>query len=368
MKKRITYITSVTLIIAATLLLILIGKKPEKQNYPAQPVRCQKIREFNKSSAREFSGVLKAAEEINLSFKVPGTINNLPKLLGEKVLQNEVVAELDDTDYKLILGETIERWEASRTMMELNYKSYQRLRQLYAEDNISLDEYEKIQANYLNSKHIANSLEKKVKQLKKRLGYTKISAPFSGTIGKIYVEENENINTGHPVVSLISSDSFEVEISVPDKFISKINLDDPVSVLFTTDKSLSFTGRIKEISRRAGRANTTFPVTIEMITKPDWIRSGLTAIVEINIRDKNNKGIQIPVNSVTKDESGLFVYLVKFDRDKNSFAKKKYIQNDGLTDNSVIVKNGLDKEDLIVTSGINNLEDGGRVKLLNNIN
>ncbi|GAL13264.1 hypothetical protein JCM19233_4266 [Vibrio astriarenae] len=60
---------------------------------------------LDKPGVRLFSGVTQTSQETDLSFKVSGTIANIPAKLGDTIMADELIAELDDESYLVLLAQ-----------------------------------------------------------------------------------------------------------------------------------------------------------------------------------------------------------------------------------------------------------------------
>lgn len=66
-------------------------------------VRLFTVKNADAASVQEFPGRVKAAEEVNMAFKVSGTLMNVHVEEGGKVRKGQLVAEIDPRDYQVQL-------------------------------------------------------------------------------------------------------------------------------------------------------------------------------------------------------------------------------------------------------------------------
>lgn len=119
-------------------------------------------------SVQDFPGQVVAAEEVNLAFKVGGTLMHVYVEEGDKVKKGELVAEMDSRDYQVQLDAT--EAEYMRIKSEAD-----RVIALYADSVSTADAYDK--ARY-GLKQIAAKYE----NARNQLADTKIYAPFDGYV------------------------------------------------------------------------------------------------------------------------------------------------------------------------------------------
>ena len=91
--------TAMTMIVMAT---SLIACKQEETAPPAKPVKVNLLEIKNDSHAQEFtySGTIEPENTALVSFAVPGVIDNIPVEEGQFVKQGQLLANIDDTEYR----------------------------------------------------------------------------------------------------------------------------------------------------------------------------------------------------------------------------------------------------------------------------
>ena len=80
--------------------------------------------------ASAFLPVLAAAQQVDLAFRLSGRVVRLPISEGQLVEKEDVIAGLDDTQYRLAVDDRRATYERART-------DYERGRNLVADGNIS---------------------------------------------------------------------------------------------------------------------------------------------------------------------------------------------------------------------------------------
>jgi RND family efflux transporter MFP subunit len=119
-------------------------------------------------TVRTFPGVVKVAQEINLSFKTAGQIAEVYVKEGDFVSEGQTIARLDDKDYKLQLKAT----EANFNQMSSEMK---RMEELYRRGSLPVNDYEKYLAGF-------EQLKVQLEANRNTVSYTLLKAPVSGYI------------------------------------------------------------------------------------------------------------------------------------------------------------------------------------------
>ena len=363
MKKLITLISPLMILLPIFLSGCADEKIPEKVTI--RPVRYQAAGNYSSARVRVFSGTAKSAFESNLSFKVAGTISRIDVKIGDTVETNQLIATLDNKDYNLTVQEAEAGLQQAKAQALNAASNYARIRKLYEKDNVSKSDLDNSRAAYDSANAFVKSIKTKLELAKSRLGYTILSAPFSGAVTAVHVDENENIAAGHPIVSIASETKPEVSVAIPGILISKINEGGPVSVTFDAVPEKTFDGVITEVGVAASRFATTYPVTISINAKNEFIRPGMAANVKFVFESSGKSTIIVPSHAVGEDKDGKFAFILIPEKENTGSVRRISVKTGELVSEGLEVLEGLSENDLIVTAGISKLKTGMKVRLLN---
>jgi RND family efflux transporter MFP subunit len=356
------------LYIGAILVLLIVScnNKGEKKE-AIRPVFYQKISESSEAGKRVFSGISQAENEAKLSFKVGGTLEKIHFKLGEKVKKGEVIAQLNSDDYRI----NFQKAEAAKKNAEIQLttakSAYERIEKLYANNNASLSDFEKAKAQYGSAKAMFKTAESQISAARNQLKYTKLKAPFNGSISRIMAKENEMIGAGMPVLMFSSNGKTELRTQVPENIIKQVELGLTVTIKFTALPGKNFKGIVSEIGRSTGGAST-YPLIIDLTDKHEEILPGMACSIEmvLNREDTVTKKLIIPADAVAHDEGGNFVYTIKSSDKASIFiASRRKVTLGPLTAAGYEIESGLNTDDTIITAGLSFMYDGRKVRLLN---
>ena len=88
-------------VIAVGLAVSGCGEQTQEFEERLRPVRIMTVSDANVFRGRTFSGTSKSSLESRLSFKVSGTIIDLPVQIGQRLGAGETIAEMDAAGYVL---------------------------------------------------------------------------------------------------------------------------------------------------------------------------------------------------------------------------------------------------------------------------
>jgi RND family efflux transporter MFP subunit len=346
------------------LLTACAGEAPPPD--PLRPVRTIDAYTRGGERVRSFSGTARAGLESRLSFKVSGTVEVLNTRVGDRVRRGQVLAELDPRDYQLRLEDAQSALDRDRAEARNAEANYARIRDLYENENASLNDLDSARAGFESARAAVDSGGNKLEQARLQLDYTRLHAPADGAISAVPVEVNENVQPGEPVVILTSGSRPEVEVAMPELFISSIREGQAVEVKFDALDGRSFTARVTEVGVSSVGLATTFPVKVRLDGEEPAILPGMAAEVLFRFETTGGReSMVVPAFAVGEDRQGRFVYVVETGGDGavGRVARRAVTVGDLTSDGGLEITRGLEDGERVVTAGISRIQDGMQVRL-----
>lgn len=320
-----------------------------------RPVKVYKT-DFMNSFTTSYTGMLKSDEISNLAFKMGGQLVKLAVVEGQKVSKGTFIAEIDPSDQFL--------QEQSAKANYVNSKSQlERFEKLVSKGAISQQQYESAQANYVRDKSAYENA-------KNMLSETKIYAPFSGIIEKRFVENYQRVQATEPVVRLINPANLEITFTLPENNIFYMSAPDKeFYVEFEAYPGKKFNARVtKFVDSSVDGSGVPVTVVIDDSSfNPEKyiVRPGFSCTVFLKLGNTTDTGTtSVPISaiysSLATGKDSVWVY-----NPANSTVNIKGITIGGMYGKDlVIVKDGIQPGEEVVTAGIYQLVDGQKVKLL----
>ncbi|WP_338940174.1 efflux RND transporter periplasmic adaptor subunit [Fusobacterium pseudoperiodonticum] len=335
-----------------------------KKEAKEEMIRAVKIQEINSMQDEnfnvEFPAQISPSQKTVLAFKYAGKIKSINFESGDFVKKGQVIAIIDDTDYKVNLDAFSKKYEAAKAVAQNAEQQFARAETLYKGDALAKKDYD----NALMQRNVAISTFKEasagLQNARNTLNDTKIVAPYDGYIDKKVVDVGTVVPEGGPVVSFISNEITDISVNASVRDIEYIK--NAENIVFKDSGSDKIYGlKIKSIAQNPDSINLTYPVvfTFSELSENDKFLSGQTGTVTIAVKNKGKEEILVPINAFFEDK-GSNVYLFK-----DGKAVKTPIELGELreTDKISVVK-GLKTGDKVIVAGVSKLADGDKVKLL----
>ncbi len=123
-------------------------------------------------------------------------------------------------------------------------------------------------------------------QAESALAKSVLVAPFDGTVGTIYLRENEATTAGTPVLILGDVSMLRVETTdLNEMDAARVAVGSPVALTFDALPGGTTKGQIVRLAPMASvsQGGTNFTAVVEVISPPEALRWGMTAFVDIEV-------------------------------------------------------------------------------------
>ncbi|NOR20138.1 MAG: efflux RND transporter periplasmic adaptor subunit [Xanthomonadales bacterium] len=314
----------------------------------AVAVTVSKVKHEQRSQPIRNSGRISHKNEMRLSFKTGGLIEQINVEEGDEVGVGQILATLD-----------LEEINAQQQRAASNYKNaaadLERFSKLHKDALVSLQVKQNAQMAYDSAE-----AELQIANFNKKLSV--IRAPANGRILKRFAESSELIQPGQPVFLLASNQQGSVvRVGLIDQDIVKVGVGDPVEIFLDAYPGRTFTGKVSEVALSTDSNAGTFEVEILIDDQGFALRSGLIARVEITPVSGDLQYF-IPIESVFKADNGLArVFVLDEDTRKVNEVSVEIVEF--LTD-EVAVRGSLKASDKVIKLGAPYLTDGSVVSVI----
>ncbi|MDI6865548.1 efflux RND transporter periplasmic adaptor subunit [Thermodesulfovibrio yellowstonii] len=292
---------------------------------------------------------------------------------GSNVKSGEVLYQIDPAQYKTAYDNAkaaLSRAEANLQSVKAKYERYQELIKVNA---ISKQEFDDVKAQYEQTLSEIEALKAQVRNAQINLGYTKITAPISGRIGKSNVTEGALVTAyqAQELTRIQQLDPIYVDIPQSTKELRELERR-------LEEGRLKYAGKEQNKVKLILEDGTAYPiegtlqfkdVTVDPTTGSVTLRAifpnpkGILLpgmFVRAVIREGiNKKAILVPQQVVFRDTKGNpFVYVV----DKENKVQIRPIQVDRAIGDRWLVSEGLQSGEQVVIEGVQRIMPGAQVK------
>jgi RND family efflux transporter MFP subunit len=322
----------------------------QEVNKVIKPVKLTMVPDLSSQHVDSFIGNLDATERAVLAFNVGGEIESVMPLMGKQVKKGELLAALDPTDYQLAL-------DTRQAEFDLAETQYIRAKALIKDTLISKDAFEQTETNYKVAKA-------QLAQAKTDLTYTKIIAPFDGTVSLTNAESHQVVAANQAVMKVLNNMVMDVVFTVPVSFVSQFGVEaishSNLWVTMDSAREQKIPATFKEISTQPNSDTNTYTARVTIQRPRDvTLLSGMSGQVHV-ANPENKRHFKLPNTawiSKGEGEGEGQGQVWTFDPDEKRVQKTAVV-----LDEKGFILSGLQQGDLVVETGIQGLSEGQRVK------
>ncbi len=288
----------------------------------------------------EIVGTVQAAERAAIAAKVTGVITGMPVLLGSTVNKGDLLVVISAEEITARLNQA----EAQLAQAQRNLNREQNLLQKNATTAETVksmrDLYAIAQAGY--------------REAKTMLGYTTITAPFSGVVTRKNFNTGDLATPGAILLQLENNRQLQVTTAVPESLVLRIHTGDVLTVKVPA-ASVIMKGTVSEIGSAADPRSRTAPVTLDLAPSPN-LRSGQFA--RVLLPGKNGKALLVPTTAIVSSGQMDRVFVVAEER-----AHLRLVRTGSIHDGFTEILSGLNPGETVVTANNLLLVNGQRLQI-----
>lgn len=293
-----------------------------------------------------YPGIIEENASVSAAFMAEGKIGSISVKEGDRVHKGQLLASLDDSDYKIGVAQL----EAQYNQLT---KEKERMDAMFERHNIAPNDYEKFTTGY-------EQMKLQLDMAKRKLDYTRLYSPSSGYIATKYMNVGELVGAGTPVFNIIDDSNLIASVDLPVKvYLDKKNI-------------VNVYGSIPGVGDNIPLTMISFtPVTDNnmlyrmKLTIPNKFSKELTAGMNITVlietKEDETSASLIPSRAIFSGEGKSYVWIYN---PQDSTIHKKQVEIEGAPVDKMQVVKGLSTGESIVETGVKQLYEGEKVNVL----
>jgi len=322
-----------------------LANRPE----PEFPVTVTTVQPVDWVPVIEAIGFVEPNQGVTLTSETSGVISNISFASGSMVEKDQLLVSLDSDVEKANLKSSQARLPAAKA-------KYERYQGLYKKGSISREAYDDAEASYFFS------LSADIESLKAQIDRREIKAPFSGVVGIRNVFLGQYLQPSDDIVRLEDTSLMKLRFTVPQTDFSRISIGQDVDIFVDAYPNQPFKGSISAIEPAVSIQSGLIQVQADIPNNDGKLRSGMFARANIILPKLENQ-VTLPQTAITFTLYGDNVYVVT-DVDGEKRVKQQVVKVGERTGDIAHILEGVNPDDVIVTSGQVRLSNDVKVKVV----
>ncbi len=300
-------------------------------------------------------GIVRASEKAEIRPQVDGIVAEILYAQGSRVEQGELLVRLDDRKPEARLALAKAALDSARARLRVAEQRLARNRRLIADELVSQEEFDSVEADYLAAAANAREQEAAVTLAARELEDYHLHAPFSGTVGERLVDVGNYVEQGTALVVLIKTDPIEVELKVPDRHARELTTETTVRIE-SSSEAAPITGRLSFIDPRVDPSTRMLALRAEAVNSDGALRDGQFVQVTVLVGTRKRQ-VVVPEEAILFSEGKTWIFVVADGR-----ALRREVSVGERLSPNVEVLSGLATDETVVIGGQHRLENGARVE------
>lgn len=340
----------------------------------APTVEVTKATVLSSDQALSLPGTVKPLEETKLFARVSGYVRAWHADIGDKVAAGTVLAEIDTPELAAELSQAraqlasaranVKQAAAQRDYSKQNSTRYTTLadQQLVSKSQVEETAAKAAtdEATVAAAESNVAAMEANVRRLVELQGFSKVVAPFAGTITTRSIDRGALVQTGGttPMFTLVATDPVRIFIDVPQTIAPSVKADTPAVVTVREYGGRKFTGKVTRSAGALDEDMHTMTTEIQVPNTDGALMPGMYVQTAITLPTPH-RVLEIPSTALYSDADGLRVATV--DSQHHVKFVKIVIERD--TGATIQITSGLTGDEQIIKIAVPSLRDGDPVSV-----
>lgn len=288
------------------------------------------------------TGTVRANEEVEIVSEIAGKVSSIHFEEGSRVTAGQLLVKIDDSE---LLA------ERQRALYRLQLAELDEARQKkLLEDGVIARESYDVALGELNV------LKAELQLIEAQLLKTEIRAPFNGVIGLRWVSPGSYLSSQTQIASLNDLDPVKLDFTVPEKYSSLMKVGDQISFAVEGFERL-FQGTVYAVEPSIDAATRSLRVRARCPNPDGVLVPGAFANVELVLRSVAD-ALTVPSIAVIPELGGKKVFVYE-----DGAARARPVETGIRSDTEVQITSGLAAGDLVITTGLLQLQPGLEVEI-----
>jgi membrane fusion protein (multidrug efflux system) len=334
---------------------------------PPTPVSVYEAQKADAVYYDQYQASVISLNNVELRSEVSGFITGIFFKEGDVVPKGKALYEIDRRKYQAAYSQAEANLFSANANLVKAQKDVDRYNMLLKNDAVARQTVDQAQATYETSKGQVEVAKAGVLSAKTDLSYSIITAPVTGRIGISQVKLGAQVSVGSTLLNTISSENpIGVDVVINEQDIDRFyalqkRSTDTTFKLQLSDGVTTYSkpGKVLAIDRGVNNQTGTIKVRIQFPNEQATLKDGMSCVLKV-LNNQSGNRVQIPYKAISEQMGEFFVFV-----SQDTIAKQRKVTLGPRVGSNVVIMNGVNVGDKVITDGFQRLRDGGKITLGN---
>lgn len=316
------------------------------------------------------NGDIAADRQVTVFSSVAGRVVERTVNLASAVRDSQIIITVDHSGLDLAVEQVRAALSAAEQSAANLATELVRVQRLLAERGTSQQQLDAIRTQKIGAEKGVEQARAALDQAIVRRNEADIRAPFSGVIGKIFVEVGDMVGPGVPVAIVVDLDPLIAKVQIPERDLGAIYPNQPATLTVAAYGDALFRGTVRRISPIIDPMSRMGEVEVHLPNREGNLKPGMFARVNIEV-DRRPDALLLPSDAVLRESryssgesSGASIERVYYVFVKDgSRAVRRSVELGYTTGDKVEIRSGLTAQDSVIVRGHHIVQDGQQIEL-----
>lgn len=326
-----------------------------------RPVRTSEIRYDAAREANRYAATVQSRYEVEQAFRVGGKVAQRKVDVGQFVHEGDIIAVLDDADYRLAEEAARQQWQSAVTQARQAESDRKRLANLKADGSVSVSDDERATSGAQTAQAAQEAQARQLELASNRLKYTALRASRGGVVTAVRFEVGQVVPEGQPVVAIADPGVPEIVVDVPEDQLATLK-EAKFKATLASAPDESFDVALRELSPQAAAQTRTYRARLKPVSARPLPLGATATLVSDRVLSETPLA-SLPASALTEASGQPAVWVVKHaGKETVGTVELVSVKVHGYRNDDVLVS-GPKTGDQVVTAGVQKMAPGLKVAL-----
>ncbi|AYD63429.1 efflux RND transporter periplasmic adaptor subunit [Achromobacter sp. B7] len=331
------------------------GRAPQQGGWAMAPAKVAVAPAVQADFPMALTGIgsLEATRQVQVPAEVDGRVTQIFFTAGQTVKAGQLLVQMNDAPERGELARLQAQARNARALLE-------RTRRLLPQQAATREQLDQAQADY-------DQAAADIRRVQALIEQKRVKAPFDGMLGVRRVHLGQFARAGDPLVSLTDASTLYANITLPEQALGAVRAGQTVAVTVDAYADRQFPGQVTTVEPQVDAGSRTVRVQATLANADGALAAGMFAHGRIRLPDRPDV-ITVPETAISYSAYGDSVYVLTPPKPGASAApatpatvRQAYVKTAERLHGRVVVTEGLNAGDQVVTSGQLRLHNGAAV-------
>jgi membrane fusion protein (multidrug efflux system) len=288
---------------------VLVAEKTDSAALTPPPVSVsiEPVETTDAAFFDEYPATVNALDMVELRPQVSGYVSGVHFADGARVRKGQLLYTIDTQLYEANYDQAVANLKVQEANLGKAQKDANRYHELAKNDAVAKQLVDNADAALEAAQRQVDASKANIRSVQTNVRYTKIFAPFDGTIGISLVKKGTAVTAGQTIMNTVSTDrQLAVDFNVDQKEIfkfskmlqQKTSASDSTFTLAFNGEKYPYNGKIALLDRAVDAQTGTIKTRLIFPNPQNILRAGMTGTVRV--LTKSNAAVVIPYKAISE--------------------------------------------------------------------